>query len=288
MWTCEANFLGFWVPWCSMRKVQGVTSTLMRCLFFQFAIPGSCVCDGGRQRFGVQSQVPDWERANVCLGGVLLLLAPCRGPAALPHRWQELPVCSTATSGAHAELLTVRCLACPLFGSMFLFPFLTWFFLVSVILLLYASCSFQNPWAIFIVKFITNSIWNECKFPKSGTSVYCFLDFLFCCGWNCQSHGGFYISTLQSLLWNIYFSRAPFFASERNPFFIIDSFCPVGWAGSGTWAWKLELWLWQGRYQWAAPPAAGRNHLCYQTDLMLSVRVLQEQEGERAGETRGD
>lgn len=133
----------------------------------------------GRQRFGVQSQVPNWERANVCLGGVLLLLAPCRGPAALPHRWQELPVCSTATSGAHAELLTVRCLACPLFGSMFLFPFLTCFFLVSVILLLYASCSFQNPWAIFIVKFITNSIWNECKFPKSGTSAYCFLDFPF-------------------------------------------------------------------------------------------------------------
>lgn len=118
-------------------------------------------------------------RESQCVPGRRAPAAPCRGPAALPHRWQELPVCSTATSGAHAELLTVRCLACPLFGSMFLFPFLTWFFLVSVILLLYASCSFQNPWAIFIVKFITNSIWNECKFPKSGTSAYCFLDFPF-------------------------------------------------------------------------------------------------------------
>lgn len=56
---------------------------------------------------------------------------------------------------------------------------------------------------------------------------------------------------------------------------------------------QCELGRWcrgfgTGRYWWAAPFAVGRNHLCYQTDLMLSVRVLQEQEGERAGETRGD
>lgn len=222
-------------------------------------------------------------RESQCVPGRRAPAAPCRGPAALPHRWQELPVCSTATSGARAELLTVRCLACPLFGSMFLFPFLTWFFLVSVILLLYASCSFQNPWAIFIVKFITNSIWNECKFPKSGTSVYCFLDFLFCCGWNCQSHGGFYISTLQSLLWNIYFSRAPFFASERNPFFWFFLPCWLGW----QWNVSLEA----GAVALAGEVPMSRTTRCWQEPFVLSdwLNVIcQSASGAGRGEGRWD
>lgn len=107
-----------------MRKVQGVTSTLMRCFFLQFAIPGSYlgVCDA---EVGLRSQLPDWEPA--CAWEVRCCCWLQAG-GLVPSCTDGRAACFMATPGAHAELLPVTCWLCPLFGSTFPFPFPTCFF----------------------------------------------------------------------------------------------------------------------------------------------------------------